>query len=633
LEDASRTALRATAPSSWAIEDVIQDYGVDLKIEVFDDSGAPTGEIFLVQLKATDEEDLARALRVRLKVEHLAYYATLDLPVLLVRFHAPTGALYAKWVHTFDVFDQIDDNPEQETITLSFTEDDRWDGNTPTTIRSGINAFRDFRANRLAPPIRFRFQIDPRAAPGTSPDRLALELREAARAVRGVVEFDDALESPCPTLYVGDNAMFVDLAGVSRTTFRHTQYAEGDLIDRFRADAFIAIAMAFATLGQSAMASRLTEEFLPDSVAVEIPTLVAWLTWSFVLSSRFREAIEVADRLAEVDDAPCWSGFEVITGILTLELHRMSDRDRSRYEQLLVDVRRRVAGDPEREATASYNLGNFLRNAGRPDEALGAYEEAAAKDPRYLEHGYFRLERAGLLFGMQRYSEAVVEYQQAIDLGEDDVTPTLLADALLFAGSYAEAEARLENVLATADDADGEWRLKVAAIRHIRATTGLDSQERSPHDADQVSPNLVSGDPAATLAISADVLRFDALNPYAWSHRAVALLRSGSTDRVDVGVSYLIAALLLEDDPLAWASAVVVVQTEPALRHLFEDAVRTAYRFCHHDFIVRLGDFPHNAEVLEAVDSVVAATNERETVSLRAPSARAAPDIRVERPR
>jgi tetratricopeptide (TPR) repeat protein len=633
LEELSRTAFRTAAPSKWAIDDVRQDYGVDLHVEIFDDAGSTTGEMFLVQLKATGESDLARALRVRLKVDHLAYYASLDLPVLLVLFHEPTGALYAKWVHAFDPFALIDENRDQETVTLPFKEDDRWDENTPDLIRAGLRAFRDFRANRLVPPVRFRLQIDPQAAPGIPSARLPLELLEAARAVQGVLEFDDALEDPCPMLIVEERAIVVDFAGVSHTTFCHTQYAEHELTDRFRADAFIAVAVAFARLGHSAMASRLTEEFLLDSIAIANTSLVAWLSWAFVLSNRFMEAIELADRLAEPAQATRWTTFQVMTRVLTLEQHRMSKGKQARYEQLLVDVRERVADNPQQAAIASYNLGNFFRNAGRADEALEAYDQAASEDPRYLKHGYFHRERAGVLFGIRQYSDAVLEHQQALDRGEGDLTPALHADALLLAGRYAAAEDHFTKYLATTEDADGEWRLKIAAIRHLRAVTGLDSQERNSGEADRLAGTLNSAQPASTLAVSADVLLFDALNPYAWWHRAAALLRSGTTDHADVVVSYLTAALLLENDPMPWASAIALMHAEPSLRDLFEDAVQTAHRFCRHNLIVRFGDFPNGSEVLEDVEPIIAATKDAQTVALRAPHTPEVPELRVERPR
>src|SRR6266508_1921968 len=141
LEDASRIAFRAARPAKWLVRDVHQDYGVDLEVEVFDEGGSATGEMFLAQAKGTDQPDLTRALRVKLKVDHLAYYASLDLPVLLVLLHAPTGDLYAKWVHAFDPFGLVDEDTDQKTVTLSFSEDDRWDDATPDLLRAGLKAF------------------------------------------------------------------------------------------------------------------------------------------------------------------------------------------------------------------------------------------------------------------------------------------------------------------------------------------------------------------------------------------------------------------------------------------------------------------------------------------------------------
>ena len=120
LEAESRLAFSASLPSAWVFRDLTPDYGLDGIVEVFNEQGLATGHLFFVQLKATDQT--AAAPRVRLPLRLLDYYTTLVLPVLLVVFHAPTSALYARWIG--------DNSPpplrELGSLTIRMCAEDHW---------------------------------------------------------------------------------------------------------------------------------------------------------------------------------------------------------------------------------------------------------------------------------------------------------------------------------------------------------------------------------------------------------------------------------------------------------------------------------------------------------------------------
>ena len=69
LETESRLAFHTALPSAWVLRNLTDDYGIDAEVELFDAKGFATGERFLVQLKATDETDETRALKVSLPRE------------------------------------------------------------------------------------------------------------------------------------------------------------------------------------------------------------------------------------------------------------------------------------------------------------------------------------------------------------------------------------------------------------------------------------------------------------------------------------------------------------------------------------------------------------------------------------
>jgi hypothetical protein len=71
-------------PSPWLYRDETRDYGIDGRVEIFDEKNLGTGRMFLVQLKATDQLELGKALTVKLRREQYEYYRRLDMPVLIV---------------------------------------------------------------------------------------------------------------------------------------------------------------------------------------------------------------------------------------------------------------------------------------------------------------------------------------------------------------------------------------------------------------------------------------------------------------------------------------------------------------------------------------------------------------------
>jgi uncharacterized heparinase superfamily protein len=65
LEAESVLAIQNAIPSTWVYRIPEYDYGIDGEIEIFDDKGLATGKKFLVQLKATDEQNIKKALKFR----------------------------------------------------------------------------------------------------------------------------------------------------------------------------------------------------------------------------------------------------------------------------------------------------------------------------------------------------------------------------------------------------------------------------------------------------------------------------------------------------------------------------------------------------------------------------------------
>lgn len=161
---------------------------MDAEIEVMDDQPPheSTGTLFKVQLKATDEQDLSRALVVELAVDHFEYYTNrLNLPTLIARYHAPSDRLYARWAHRFDVSPRAG----QKTITLRLKPDDLVDESSAAAWLEDMVVVVD--------PRRIGIQPMPWAGPNWKAE-YGLTFRNTSARVVYDVHFDVRLERDSP---------------------------------------------------------------------------------------------------------------------------------------------------------------------------------------------------------------------------------------------------------------------------------------------------------------------------------------------------------------------------------------------------------------------------------------------------
>ena len=131
IEDESRRAFSSKLPPQWLFRDESRDYGIDGSVEIFDDRNLGTGRMFLVQLKATDQEDLGKALTIRIKRRLHEYYRQLDMPVLIVRYHVPTKKVFVKWHHTFDPYYS---KPNATILSIRLSPSNEWSDTTTSAI-------------------------------------------------------------------------------------------------------------------------------------------------------------------------------------------------------------------------------------------------------------------------------------------------------------------------------------------------------------------------------------------------------------------------------------------------------------------------------------------------------------------
>jgi tetratricopeptide (TPR) repeat protein len=573
LEDESRLAFRRAIPRAWVFRDSVPDYGIDGTVEIFDEKGGGTGRLFSVQIKATDEPNENLALTVPFRVETFDYYRSIDLPVLVVRYHAPTQKLYVKWFHTFD---RYYGRKGKKTLSFRLTDHDEWTAETASRLSADLEVLKQIRAPQLPLPVRFRLAFVAADVHGISRPRLVLQLRDRTTRVRGVLELS---EEDQPN-YIGrvelsNERIAVFVGGTGFTLHTGKTYSQPTACAKLPGDILVAIALALNQAGHADIAARLISEFAAEANIISVPQVIFAITACMARAHRITEALKLSEAL-EADE----SSRAAADMLIAAPLLRRSALSAGEKEYFGEYLKRRIqfaegSGDGLRTATSHYNLGNHLR--GSADKlAIRHYHQAAIYDPRYWERSYFCAELAGLLFEAGRYRLSAVLYKQALNLGGPPSIEPLFADAIMFSGSYAEAESLFEKHHATHEKGDSsEWALKRWLLENVRGLFGIARQKRETRQAIHLCENEGSGADEFKARLE-QALTLDALCPLAWFNLGV--LHSKASDRDAALLCFTAAALTRKNDVESWANAFGLALSTEQGRHIGPHLLQAAYR-------------------------------------------------------
>jgi tetratricopeptide (TPR) repeat protein len=589
LEKESRTAFQKILPSQWDFQDIPQpEYGLDGRVEIFDQADFATGRMFFVQLKATDKPELKDALAVQLEIPTCEYYRSLDLPVLIVRYHAPTRKIYAKWFHKYDPYYG---KKAKKQITFRFTVEDEWHEETAGMLASDLEAFRQLRSPQIALPVKFKLTITEQYIYGVLAAQIELEIRKAAERLSGVITISQFLPTDTHGVIViaNDKAEIYLRSGSGFTL--HTSKIEVQL-SKFPYDILVGIALALDNAGHSNIAARLLSEYAASSFIIAKPEITLIGVGCMIRGHRVTEALQLSEQLFESEGTLLAAEMFILTALSQND--SFSESEHQYLHNCLKRYTERAAqsGDRQRAATAHYNLGNYLKSKSHkaksyPRLAIHYYRKAANYNSAYLEKSYFCRELAGILFESRRYFLAVKLYERALSLGEEGVCHALYADALMFAGRYRESQQAFESYLSSSAEFESEWRLKTCVLGWIRSMLGCDEQKRQTEAAIKLTkPNnhLVSHAVEYRQRLQ-DALKQDALCGNAWFNLGV--LESQTGNQESAFVPFLMAALIKTGDVEAWCNA-IVFGIFAGYDSLVSDIILAAYQLNGNDLMEEL---------------------------------------------
>lgn len=460
LEEESLIALRALLPAAWSFEPVRRDYGLDVRVEVFQ-GGYATGLAFWAQLKGTDEADVKRALGVSFHATTLNYLSVQADPVLLVRFHAPSRQSFGTWLHRQDVRLK---RTGQKSLTVRWKLPEQLDVGSPDRLVEEVRRFR-----RVGSAAQFPLSVAVRTAGGAVKLRsgvVALLKSTITAAHAPLTVVNDA--SADLVLSLGNKKVEVD---TPLATLRLEAERTGDPVE-LADNAAVALAAGLSAVGLASSAVDIVIR-CSDAPILSSDNVAGRLAHAFGTAGRWREASDLA--LECLSGRP---GREVLGRLLDVQ-RLLADREPSQAEAehiaanlVTLATRQQDAGDDA--GAAWYSAGNWLFHAVRDYQAaLQAYETAAEVRPDYRRLDYWLQETAAAMFETSDFAGAARLYEQAARVARTPV-PVLLAktaDCLAHTGDRRGAAALFDRYVRSEPKPAASWLLKRLALQAIDYAT------------------------------------------------------------------------------------------------------------------------------------------------------------------
>ncbi len=566
LEARSLKAFQDSVPDAWSVDTPSQgaDYGIDAMVELFDEADEAEGLGFYVQVKATQERDLSRALKQAFEVATLDYYGKLERPVLMVRYHHPTGSLYAGWHHRMDDGSR---KSGQKTKTLRWGEPDRWTEATAPTLARDVRRYAAARRPAGVKPVAASVIVRPGDA--LTADR-ARALRRVLRSYpREHVSFtvDAEADNAVAQVEIDGEWAAVDYGGVAATRANLPAALDSRVAARALVDTVVClVGVAAGGAGHVALGAALVAEHVEDASIRFSPDFVPTAIVVLVEGGRREFALDYVHHLYDVAADEGLSGDErrvVLEGAGWAATHLRFTAGTARHyleeiHHLLlreVEVRAGLDRGPSLGA-ALYTLANFLTNEDGSEratrEAVRLFNAARKSDPAYCDRAYFASELAGALFGVSRSRAAAAWYERAIELGQDDdETRAYWGDALLLCGRFAEAADAMK---AWGDHWERPfWWLKWWTAEWLRDTRGAVIKRRQLDAANVVRDGASAGKHPSDWADA--VLALDPLNAGAAFNMGLGLSERGQWG---AAVRYFVlCAMLYPQDSESWRNALL----------------------------------------------------------------------------
>lgn len=557
IAEKSRRALEERLDERFLFRNEPEDYGIDGSIEEFDAGDRATGLRFPVQLKATDGEDHGTALKRSIPTDHAAYYNSLSQPLLMVRYLASADELYVRWWHD-PLPGKRPPRADAASRTFHWSEEDIFETADSDRLAEEARGFYELRS--VSPPLPFFFEVAVEEAPfelGATEIELAMET--AANTRPDVIEVRATKANG--KLIIRDRLLVVELSGTRAASYDlGDDYEPGEDAEQLAVDMMALCGAGFARWGQNDLAARIVTTFYAESTLAADPDAALLFAGAMTAARRLSESLAIAKEIDAAAASPETNTSFLFT--LTPRRHTpsLTEAEKEAYAKAIEDRihRREETGETIAASREALSLANHFRYEVKGEAAVILYERAAELDPDYLERVHYWHELGGAYFFAGRFLDAAKAYTKAFELDGDPWDQILGADALLYAGHYAESRDEMREAIPEIESFQrgAEYPLKLLLLDFLVDERGTASQERDLTKARALFEQAFAGDPAIPDAdLLWQVIDVDGINPFAWWNLAVAA--EGEGDYETAGLRFLFSALGFPLDEQAWARSIL----------------------------------------------------------------------------
>ncbi len=557
IAEKSRRALEERLDERFLFRNEPEDFGIDGSIEEFDADDRATGLRFSVQLKATDGEDHGTALKRSIPTDHAAYYNSLSQPLLMVRYLAPADELYVRWWHD-PLPGKRPPRADAASRTFHWSEEDIFETADSDRLAEEARGFYELRS--VSPPLPFFFEVAVEEAPfelGATEIELAMEA--AADTRPDVIEVRSTKANG--KLIIRDRLLVVELSGTRAASYDlGDDYEPGEDAEQLAVDMMALCGAGFARWGQNDLAARIATTFYAESTLAADPDAALLFAGAMTAARRLPESLAIAEQLDAAAASPETNTSFLFT--LTPRRHTpsLTEAEQEAYAKAIEDrIRRREeTGETIAASREALSLANHFRYEVKGEAAVILYERAAELDPDYLERVHYWHELGGAYFFAGRFLDAAKAYTKAFELDGDPWDQILGADALLYAGHYAESRDEMREAIPEIESFQrgAEYPLKLLLLDFLVDERGIASQERDLTKARALFEQAFAGDPAIPdTDLLWQVIDVDGVNPFAWWNLAVAA--EGEGDYETAGLRFLFSAIGSPLDEQAWARSIL----------------------------------------------------------------------------
>lgn len=540
LEDISINKFQSLLPAQWVIRHKNKDYGIDLEVEIFEETSEATGLMLLVQIRATDKVEHSR--KLSLTFDQLCYFNSIDLPVLIIRYCSEGESFFCQW--DFNIFTASSPRKNQKSFTYTFVENELWTDKTPESIKRTLETQR--LVKRYPPSARIVLQHDTSLL--SSQDRFVAE-----KAISNAVT---------------DAFKVLAHPGSFDAAFAINVIAQPTLL-QVGIDCFASIQIVVESYETEQITTTLLYSITALLSNIRLTHQAERLSYSILArgKSHYSRYLGYVASVSIATDLSKSVSLAVLNGI-----HGIHDHIYANYLDFIITS---AGGDAHgneavmdfytnaleaahnihynAEASVLYSIGNFIGLKRKFADALQAFNRARKLRPDYLNQDYFLHELGACLFSAGHYRCATKLYERAVRHNEGPIYRLHLGDALLFSGQIIEARHSYDAVCISASHIlSAEADLKLRLCDWLTDYVGASDLPVRRKEARALTAEMSDGGPELWHQIITTV---DSMDEFAHFNLAVHYAREGLHDKALGG--FLITAFKSSSDVDAWANAVI----------------------------------------------------------------------------